>query len=109
VPEVPREQGQDADGDELRALLEQFKLADALAALREYGVGCVEDLRELEPSEIAALSLNPISKKKMLKLMLHLGVPGFVQGTMQVTLSLARARSLSLLFSPCREHRSGSW
>ena len=79
APEAPQVQAQDADADGLRQLLEQFKLVDALPALREYGVGCVDDLRELEPSELDALSLTPISKKKMLKLMLHLGVPAFVQ------------------------------
>ena len=49
-----------------------------LAALSEYGVGCVDDLRELEPLEIDGLSVTPIAKKKLHKLMIHLGVTAFL-------------------------------
>jgi len=69
---------EEADANELLQLLEQYKLRDALAALREYGVGCVEDLRELEPAEIDGLSVTPIAKKKLHKLMVQLGVPSFL-------------------------------
>lgn len=69
---------QEADATALLQLLEQFKLHDTLAALSEYGVGCVDDLRELEPLEIDGLSVTPIAKKKLHKLMIHLGVTAFL-------------------------------
>jgi len=72
-------EAKDKEADDLQQLLEQFKLADALQALCSYGVSCIDDLRELEPSELDDLAITPISKKKMLKLMLHLGVPSFLQ------------------------------
>lgn len=78
---------QEADANALLQLLEQFKLQDTLAALREYGVGCVDDLRELEPSEVDGLSVTPIGKKKLHKLMVHLGVPAFQPKVLSVSLS----------------------
>jgi hypothetical protein len=79
VPAAPAAPSmQEADATALLQLLEQFKLHDTLAALSEYGVGCVDDLRELEPSEIDGLSVTPIAKKKLHKLMIHLGVTAFL-------------------------------
>ncbi len=74
----PPASAEEVDANELLQLMEQFKLRDALAALREYGVGCVGDLRELEPSEIEGLSVTPIAKKKLHKMMVQLGVPSFL-------------------------------
>lgn len=106
VTEAPTVQAQDGDADALSKLLEQFKLADALPALREYGVGCVDDLRELEPSELDALSLTPISKKKMLKLMLHLGVPAFVQVSVFYASHRVKKRKVLGLLAPARQSAS---
>ena len=75
-------EAREKEADELKELLEQFKLVDALSALRGYGVTCVEDLRELEPGELDDLALTPIAKKKLVKLMVHLGVGSFVQVTL---------------------------
>ena len=65
------------DVSDLEHLLQQFKLRDALVALREYGVGCVDDLRELEPKELDQLAVAPLTRKKLLKLLLHLDVAAF--------------------------------
>lgn len=72
-------EAKDKEAHDLQQQLEQFKLGDSLDALRNYGVTCVDDLRELEPNELDHLAIPPISKKKMLKLMIHLGVPSFLQ------------------------------
>ena len=74
-----KEEAKDKQAHELTLLLQHFKVEDALASLREYGVACVDDLRELEPSELNDFAVTPISKKKLFKLMLHLAVPSFLQ------------------------------
>ena len=69
---------EEQDARALEEMLQRFKLQDVLAALRDYGISCVEDLRELEPDEVQELNIPPMAKKKMVKVMMHLEVPSFL-------------------------------
>ena len=78
------------DDLELQLLVEKFKLQDVVGVLHEWGVVCVDDLREMDSKDIdhpesnsPLAPLNSVVKKRLHQLINHLATaePGI---TMQV-------------------------